>query len=832
MESNAQLQLALDFVQYTDKNIFLTGKAGTGKTTFLHNLKKVSPKRMAVVAPTGVAAINAGGVTIHSFFQMPFGPNVPSTAELQTKRDSGQAHFKRFNRDKINLIRSLDLLVIDEISMVRADTLDGIDEVLRRYKNPARPFGGIQVLMIGDLHQLSPVVKDGDWQILKHFYPNLYFFSSKALQKSSAVCIELNHIFRQTDAHFINILNCVRENKIDRQLLDTLNQRYIPGFTPADDEGYITLTTHNQTAHEINQVKLASINEKVHRFAATINDEFPEYSYPTVADLELKVGAQVMFVKNDASRDHLFYNGKIGKVLRFNEDTVCVKCPGDTEDIIVPKVEWQNIKYDLNPVTKEVEEKVIGTFTQFPLKLAWAITIHKSQGLTFERAIIDAHAAFAHGQVYVALSRCKSFEGMVLRTPISFNSVKTDGTVADFTKNANGDTPCEEQLKQAKIHFQQSLVYDLFDFTELKTIFFHCRKVVEDNDRIIAPVLLDDLNEIKNTAEKEIYEVAGTFKKQLDQLLALNHLPEENIDLQDRIAKAASYFCDKIERRFLEGLRKTSIETDNKAVKKSITEVLDRLKKEVFIKFSVLNLCKNGFSTLDYIKTKANAGIDFTSSQIIVSKTPKSSIENIPHAGLYNELKKWRNNLASENNTPVYIVLPQKALLGIVTLLPASLTELEAVKGIGKIKIMHYGKELLSMVNDYCERNGIERTSATAGRSETIVLEKEEKVKINTKQVSFDLYKAGRSIPEIAAERGFSVTTIEGHLAHYIAAGELDVYSFVSGEKVTRISDYLQSNNPSSLTEAKTALGDDISYGELKAVMKHLEFLGSEINSF
>lgn len=374
---NEQLDLALSFVQFTNKNIFLTGKAGTGKTTFLHNLKKSSQKRMAVVAPTGVAAINAGGVTIHSFFQLPFGPYIPGNKSQP---------FKRFNRDKINLIRSLDLLVIDEISMVRADTLDGIDEVLRRYRDHSKPFGGVQLLMIGDLHQLSPVTRDDDWNILKDFYSNLYFFSSRALQKTELINIELKHIYRQADSTFIGLLNDVRNNKITQQVLDQLNKRYLPDFNPGDDEGYITLTTHNKTAQEINEQKLEGITTPSHRFKAVVQGDFPEFSYPTIFELEIKPGAQVMFVKNDPSRERIFYNGKIGRIQKIVNEVIYVKCPGESNEIAVEPLEWENIRYELNPDTKEVEEKKAGSFTQYPLKLAWAITIHKSQGLTFEKS--------------------------------------------------------------------------------------------------------------------------------------------------------------------------------------------------------------------------------------------------------------------------------------------------------------------------------------------------------------------------------------------------------------------------------------------------------------
>ncbi|HPR62403.1 MAG TPA: AAA family ATPase, partial [Prolixibacteraceae bacterium] len=385
-QTNPELTLAYNFLQYTNQNVFLTGKAGTGKTTFLKNLKQQSPKRMIIVAPTGVAAINAGGVTIHSFFQMSFGPQIPVDPNRPPNADDARNNsvaFKRFNSEKINIIRSLDLLVIDEVSMVRADLLDGIDEVLRRYKNRYQPFGGVQLLMIGDLQQLAPVVKDDEWAILRNYYDTCYFFSSRALKKSSFVGIELKQIFRQTDQRFIDLLNRVRENRIDVKLLAELNSRYIPGFSPTDDEGYITLTTHNYQAKQINDKKIDALKTKVHTYKARIIDEFPEYAYPTDELLELKVGAQVMFVKNDSSYAKLYYNGKIGKVIETNSDFVMVLCPGETEPIKVEPDIWENVKFSLNDETQEIEEQLIGQFVQMPLKLAWAITIHKSQGLTF-----------------------------------------------------------------------------------------------------------------------------------------------------------------------------------------------------------------------------------------------------------------------------------------------------------------------------------------------------------------------------------------------------------------------------------------------------------------
>lgn len=814
MERNIQLELASEFVLLTDKNIFLTGKAGTGKTTFLHQLRKNCPKRMVIVAPTGVAAINAGGSTIHSFFQLPFGPYISS---LLGGKDAQNGNYNRkMNREKINLIKSLDLLVIDEISMVRADTLDGIDDVLRRYRDRNKPFGGVQLLMIGDLHQLSPVVKDDDWRILKDHYENLYFFNSKALKQTLPVSIELKFIYRQSDAHFIDILNAVRENKIEPSVLAQLNTRYIPDFNPNEEEGYITLTSHNQSANQINEEKLKDLKQKEHRFRAEISGDFPEFSYPNAFELIFKEGAQVMFVKNDASRDKLYFNGKIGKIIKIKDDFIYVKCPRDVQEIIVSKTLWENYKFELNPETKEIEEKVLGTFFQYPLKLAWAITIHKSQGLTFEKAIIDANAAFAHGQVYVALSRCKSFEGMVLRSPISYNSVKTDGTVSTYTKNAEENAPGEQHLAESKFIFQQNLLFDLFDFKSIKSAMYLIKKLAEENHQIISIGFLENINLSREISEKEIQEVAEKFKRQLNAQVQKDELPEEDQELQERIKKACFYFIEKIE-ALEDQMAKVEFDADNKAIKKSILEAQGVFNKEIFVKKSALKLCCDGFQTLAYLKTKANAEIDFNNlkKEEAVIVRPKTAPSGIKHAELYQIIKRWRDDLAEENNVPVYQVLPQKVLTDLVNKLPSNFEELESIKGIGKLKVKQYGNELLIMISDFCEKQQISQTPFQ-------LLIGAKPPKIDTKNISLNLFKEGKNVVSIAAERGLTATTIETHLTHFIATAEISIFDFIDRDKVQKIEEFILQHQPGSINESKAALGDNISYGEIRAVMKYL----------
>lgn len=695
---NPQLELAFNFVQYTDKNIFLTGKAGTGKTTFLHNLKLNSPKRMIVVAPTGVAAINAGGVTIHSFFQLPFGPYIPHDQRTEF------TNINRFGKDKINILKSLDLLVIDEISMVRADLLDGIDSVLRRYKNKFVPFGGVQLLMIGDLQQLAPVVKDDEWAILKDHYSTMFFFSSKALQLTKHVTIELRHIYRQRDSNFIAILNKVRENQMDVETLLELNKRYIPDFNTSIDEGYITLTTHNAQAQILNESKLQLIPGKSTCFKAVITSEFPDYAFPTEFALSLKVGAQVMFVKNDSSKDKLFYNGKIGVIKDIEDDTIFVKCEGDEDVISVEPAEWQNTKYTIDTDTKEIKESVAGTFVQYPLKLAWAITIHKSQGLTFEKAIIDANAAFAHGQVYVALSRCKTLEGLVLSNPIALHSIKSDSTLAEFNRNIELNPIGNDLLEISKLEYQQSLILDLFSFFNILRRAEYIKKITREHSGSLASGSADIFISMCNFIMTDLCSVAEKFHPQLRQLLGKSFMLEENVELQKRIKSASKYFLDKMDIIISQVLEKYTIETDNKTVLKSVKEALGYLKNDSLIKVASLSCCLDGFTVKNLLETRAKASIE--------KENPKKQFTNTfnideskVHPNLYSRLKEWRNQKADELNVSVFMIIQVQTMQILASTRPQSISELKKIKGLGKKKIETYGLEILSLIQSKDSEN-------------------------------------------------------------------------------------------------------------------------------
>lgn len=416
---NFELDVARFIVEKTDMSLFLTGKAGTGKTTFLREVVRYTKKKCIVLAPTGIAAVNAGAMTIHSFFQFGLGPFVQGV--IEPKSDF------RINKSKLELIRHLQLLIIDEVSMVRADLMDHIDVELRRIRRNSKPFGGVQLLMIGDLQQLPPIAHGGEDELLRQYYKTLYFFSSAALKSMKYSCIELKNVYRQTDRHFIDILNHARDCTLTSQDISDLNARYIPGFSPKPEDGYIRLMTHNRQVDYVNETEMEKLDSKPYTFVAAVTGTFPEESYPTTDSLTLKKGAQVMFIKNDPERR--FINGTLGEVKSIDKNSIAVRLTESGTVIDVEPMEWQNIRYQFDEESKEISSKQIGRFKQYPLKSAWAITVHKSQGLTFDKALIDVHAAFSPGQAYVALSRCRTLDGLVLSSPVSASVFMRDNAV-------------------------------------------------------------------------------------------------------------------------------------------------------------------------------------------------------------------------------------------------------------------------------------------------------------------------------------------------------------------------------------------------------------------
>ncbi len=816
--SNPQLDLAFDYVRNTNKNIYLTGKAGTGKTTFLHRIKNEGFKRMIVTAPTGVAAINAGGMTLHSMFQLPFGLHLPGATREENKQ-------RRFSGQKISLIKSLDLLVIDEISMVRADLLDAVDEVLRRYRDHSKPFGGVQLLMIGDLHQLPPVVKQDEWEMLREHYDTTYFFGSQALRKTDPVTIELKHIYRQSDQTFIDLLNKVRDNKLDDEVLNLLNSRFVPNFQPDEKDGYITLTATNAAANDINSMRLENIASPKFSFQAKIEGDFPAMAYPTELVLEFKVGAQVMFVKNDINPEKRYFNGKIGQISRISDGEIHVSCPDDQFDIVTVPVDWQNIRYSLDEKTKEVKEELLGTFTQYPLKLAWAITIHKSQGLTFERAIIDAQAAFAHGQVYVALSRCKTFEGIVLRTKIAYHSVKTDSVVKEYSEDAERNAPDEAHLREAKRIYQQDLLKELFGFRGMKRCFDQLFRLTMEHPGAIPGEALSNFRAFTKKAEDEVMTVAEKFLPQLQYYFNQPELPEDNQALIERLQKAGSYFTQKLKDELLPEAKKPQFVTDNKAVLKTGMEQLDNLQKEIFVKNACFNVCVQGFDTHAYVRARVNSELDFLASKN--TQPPSSGFvpgmpKNTPHGELYAQLARWRKMEAEERSAELYEILPTKVLVELVNVLPTDPTSLRRVKGFGDVKVRHFGPAILEIIENYCSKRGIPTNLLAPAAAP-------KPPKVDTKLLSFEMFKSGKSIVEIAQERGFVVGTIEGHLSHFVEQGELDIYALLDKAQVEEIAAFLQETQATTTAEAKAHFGEKYSYSQLRMVLTWLKREGESI---
>ena len=818
--NNPQLKLAHDFVEQTGMNIFLTGRAGTGKTTFLQYIRSNSFKRSVVVAPTGVAAINAGGVTIHSFFQLPFGPILPDEAGTVQQQDDKR--FLKLNKEKINIIRSLDLLIIDEISMVRADLLDGIDQVLRRYRNRYKPFGGLQLLLIGDLQQLAPVVKQEDHELLGRYYDNYFFFGSKALQQTSHISIELQQIYRQTDKDFINLLNKVRNNNLDEASLQKLNEQFRPGFNPADDEGYITLTTHNHQANQINHSRLQALRSEPRFFNARLDGDFPEMAYPTEEKLSLKPGAQVMFVKNDPSPEKLFYNGKIGTVESMEDDMIYVKCPGEDSLLEVTPLTWENRRYKLNPDTKEIHENVIGTFTQYPLKLAWAITIHKSQGLTFEKAIIDANAAFAHGQVYVALSRCKSIEGLVLSSRISGQAVKSDMSVKDFSDSVTQNQPDELALSAARLQFQHELLDELFDFGPIQRRLNYLQKQVNENISSIDAGIADKLKPVSEKLEKDLAGVGSKFMVEINKHVKNYGQIENNMALQDRIKKACGYFIPHLETGVINILENVVIDSDNKQVKKSLNEAFDRLVHETEIKRACLNACTDGFKTAGYLEVRAKASIEKSRTKERKPGKFAADSEISNHPQLLEQLRSWRNRAAAELGIPIFMILPRKSMVSITNELPASLKALKAIYGMGKRKTEQFGHDIISIVQEYCANNDLQPQYDAPGSEKKAKKPKERKKP--SSEVSLELFRQGKSVEEIAKERELATNTIESHLAGYIATGEIPVEKIVSNDKIGPLMEYFSRSEDYSLSVARQALGNQFSYQEIRCVLGHFRF--------
>lgn len=598
------LELAERYVVSTNVSVFLTGKAGTGKTTFLHHIVSCAGKRSIVLAPTGVAAVNAGGVTIHSFFQLPLCPYLPDVKELVTEYQMPNK-FKSLSKEKIKIIRTLDLMIIDEISMVRADLLDAVDMTLRRYRRSSKPFGGVQLLLIGDVQQLPPVVRDEEKPYIEQVYTSPFFFNSKALKQTHLVTIELTHIFRQQDSTFVTLLNNIRENRFDAATLNALNARYVPGFDPPDNEGYIRLTTHNYQANEENRRKLKLLNGTPVELDAVVEGNFPETSFPTESHLVLKKGAQVMFVKNDSSGG-AYYNGKIAIVEGYDDEEGIAVVDAEGNHIVVKHERWENIKYEIDPIDNQIKQKVEGTFIQFPLRLAWAVTIHKSQGLTFDKVVVDAASAFTYGQVYVALSRCRTLEGLVLATPISSSCAFDNEDVVEFNSRFPSHSQIEEELGMQQASYYYDLLFEMFDITTVYNCADKLNSFYQSHLKRAYAEKVQQLNALVNDNLVSLMQVSEKFHNQLTRIRMQSGGDTTDATLGKRVSKGVEYF-----RNQLEQVMQTVKEILNVEVKsKTVAPVLKELSSEMQDALGQMLFClerveERGFSPTVFNRAKA-----------------------------------------------------------------------------------------------------------------------------------------------------------------------------------------------------------------------------------
>ncbi|MBL8001783.1 MAG: AAA family ATPase [Flavobacteriales bacterium] len=763
--------LAAQFVNSTDRHVFLTGKAGTGKTTFLRRLAERTHKRFVILAPTGIAALNAGGVTIHSQFLLPFGAfvperqlpaDVPEYAAFHDRDTLNRRH--PLNAVRRNVLRDVDLLIIDEVSMLRADLLDAIDHRMRSVRQRwDRSFGGAQVLMIGDLFQLPPVVKDDEWAVLRRWYPSLHFFNARVLRESGYAHIELDRIFRQQDERFIRILNNLRDNKVTADDVLELNTHFRPSLSAADTDGVITLTTHNRTADELNQQELDKLPGKPWRFEAEVEGDFPESMYPVLSTLELKPGAQVMFTRNDPEK--AYFNGKLARVQRITKDDVEVRMVDTGMPYTLKKATWENKRYVVDPVSKEQQEQMLGTFTQYPVKLAWAITVHKSQGLTFDKAIIDVGKAFAPGQVYVALSRLRSLDGLVLRTRIDPSVVTTDRDVVAFSEARHAQQPLPEQLKEQQQHYLRAVLTSTFDLGDLQ------RKV--DWIRKDHPETAEFEDDSMKTALVRFRELLGReeentrkFQGQLVRLLQ----GDERGALLERVGKGSGYYTDLLTaamKDLLQHLAQVEALSRTKQYSEDLRELDGMLVKK---------LAQLGKAV--HIATCILEGRE-------VEKVPELEKRiTAQRTALVDEVKAWAQAHAPATSRKT---------------------------GRTKRKATDAWEVPDAPVKKRSKKSAFAKASADKEKAPP-------KIKGETYLKTYVLIKEGRSLADVAKERGMSVSTIEGHAARGIAEDVLDIDALMPAEERDTIAGWMQEHPDKGLNDARANFGDRFSFGQLRMV--------------
>ena len=752
---NYEAWAAWQCVTTTNVNVFLTGNAGTGKTTFLKNLITNGGKRMVVVAPTGVAAVNAGGVTIHSFFQITPGIFVPGS--------NVKSKFS-MRKSKIALIRSLDLLVIDEVSMVRADLLDAIDNELRRIRRSSIPFGGVQLLLVGDLRQLSPVVRNDEAELIAQFYSSPYFFASLALQRTTFFTFELKKVYRQRDLSFVSLLNRVRENNLDAASFEALNSRFIPNFNPPDSERYIRLTTHNSQSDSINQLKLASLSGKAFSFDAEVSGSFPESSYPIDPCLTLKIGAQVMFMKNDSSPAHRFFNGKIAHVVRLEKSRIVVSSDDQFGEIEVERYVWENNQMELDPDSNEVVSKVIGQFIQFPLRLAWAITIHKSQGLTFEHAIIDAGRSFSPGQVYVALSRCKSLDGLVLSSRLSPSSVLTDVSINGFLAEQQSRLPSDALIAQHANAFAFSLVQSLFDFRDCSFEGERLLRILEESLFKTYPRLIASFKEHLADASSDILDTASRFVSLCNVKLSQGVNIVDDAELCSRIVNGCKYFISKMADSYDCIISETAgVFIDNKEIADKFFKQRDDFIQATSLKNALFSaVVKDGFRVDVVVRAKSAFFAEDVHEAPAASGKSTSSLIDIANKALYDDLRKWRELKSQQDGCSLSAVFSNRVLVDITNRNPSTLDDLALVPGVGRKKLAQFGSEVVAIVSRHKDDAASVKSHVKASAPKS--LKPDAPPKDGSVQVSIELFRKYHDLQRVADERGLKISTIKNHL--------------------------------------------------------------------
>jgi len=759
---------------------------------------------MVVAAPTGVAAINAGGVTLHSLFHLPFAPFVPS--KDATNSDAVNSHSLlsqiHYTKQKLDLLRKLDLLIIDETSMVASHTIDAIDTILRSIRRRYQePFGGVQVLFIGDLHQLPPVVKKEEWEFLRNYYSSIFFFDSLVLKENIPVMVELKEIFRQQDNSFIEILNGVRNNSLSQDSFELLNSRLRRNYV-ANEDGYITLTTHNSQSDAINKGKLKILPSFQHTYQAYIDGNFPEHIFPAEQYLDLKKGAQVMFLKND-TEERKYFNGKIGIITSLEDDSIKVQCKGEDYEIEVQKYEWKNTNYTLNPNTRQIEEEELGSFRQYPLRLAWAITIHKSQGLTFDKLIIDAENAFANGQVYVALSRCTTLEGLILTSPVNQRFLGAHQNLKEWTEKNQNTKNLKQRFEESRQLFIQKELQNIFTF---KSWFYELKelnRVMQENRENISPecfTWIDNLINEQNSLER----VSNKFKDYMLGTFIQNPDVEASQALQTRIKDAANYFSKEIE-KWKENFFNHPFSIKTKKVSRKIDAPLEEINTILGGILQEINFCKEGFILNAYLENSRKASIAI--EKIRSSHIDSVSETGIEHGNLYNRLNELRKKLARENRVPISRVFSNRVIDKICETLPCDKESLFNIKGISKAKISLYADDIVQIVTIYCKEKNIEPKKIMDTVGETV-----------------QLLRSGKTIADIAIERKLAESTVETHLAKAIDNGLVNIEEVMPMAEVKNISSYLTSDSGKvSLTGIKEKVPADISYGKLRMVLAWLQ---------